>query len=244
VSKDRLPEEGLHGIASIIRRARALQDAPVTEMRPLENRVLANCRDFSTMLASFLLLKGVPARARCGFARYFEQGKYVDHWVCEYWHDGDGRWRMVDAQIDAHQKAIIRPDFDTLDVPDRAFWVGGKAWEACRNGEADPDRFGIMDMWGLWYVCGNLALDIASLNRVEMLPWDAGIIAKQVAVSGAEDALYPRMAALSLSATAGAADVRSFYESTPAVQVTDETLRTIAAADAGGIGTGINPLAR
>ena len=31
---------------------------------------------------------GVPARARCGFGAYFEKGKFVDHWVTEYWNEG------------------------------------------------------------------------------------------------------------------------------------------------------------
>ena len=130
VPEERLPEEGLHSIEAILARARLLHDAPITEARAPADRVLANCRDFSTMLAAFLKLKGVPARARCGFARYFEPGKYVDHWVCEYWDEGSARWRMVDAQLDALQCGIINPDFDPLDVPERAFWVGGKAWQA------------------------------------------------------------------------------------------------------------------
>ena len=31
--------------------------------------------------------QGMPARARCGFGAYFEKGKYVDHWVTEYWNE-------------------------------------------------------------------------------------------------------------------------------------------------------------
>jgi hypothetical protein len=44
--------------------------------------------------------QGKPARARCGFGRYFKAGWYEDHWICEYWNDEQGRWIMVDAQLD------------------------------------------------------------------------------------------------------------------------------------------------
>ena len=244
VREERLPEEGLHAVEAILARARMLRDAPIIEARAPADRVLANCRDFSTMLSAFLKLKGVPARARCGFARYFEPGKYVDHWVCEYRDERDGRWRMVDAQLDALQCGIIKPDFDPLDVPERAFWAGGKAWQACRAGEADPELFGIMHMWGLWYVSGNLSLDVASLNGVEMLPWDAGIIAKQLAGMADPPPLFDRMASLSLRASEDGRDVREFYAATPEVRISEQTLRSIADADAQGVGTGINPLAK
>jgi hypothetical protein len=244
IAPERLPEEGLHSIEAILARARMLRDAPITEPRPPADRVLANCRDFSTMLSAFLKLKGVPARARCGFARYFEPGKYVDHWVCEYWDEGTAHWRMVDAQLDALQVAAIKPDFDTLDVPERAFWVGGKSWQACRAGGADPDLFGIMHMWGLWYVRGNLSLDVASLNGIEMLPWDARIIAEQLAGDLDTEALFDRMASLSLRASDDARDVRDFYAGMPEVRISEQTLRAIADADAQGVGTGINPLAK
>jgi hypothetical protein len=244
VGPERFPEEGLHSVEAIIGRLEELRPGPINEPRPPVDRVLANCRDFSTLLAALLKRKGVPARARCGFAAYFEPGKYVDHWVCEYWHAEEGRWRMVDAQLDALQRGIIKPDFDPLDVPHSAFWLAGKAWQACRAGDADPDAFGIADMWGEWYVVGNLCLDVAALNRVELLPWDARIIAEQLSAVGDPPSLYDRMSAISLAASArDARDVRHFYETTPEVQVSATTLQEIAHADAQGAGTGANPLA-
>jgi len=244
MAPERFPEEGLHSVEAIIRRAQELQPGPIEEPRSPAQRVLANCRDFSTMLATLLKLKGTPARARCGFATYFEPGRHVDHWVCEYWHAEEGRWRMVDAQLDALQRGIIKPDFDPLDVPHSAFWLAGKAWQKCRDGDANPDTFGIMDMWGEWYVVGNLCLDVAALNKVELLPWDARLIAGQLSAVGDPPSLYDRMAAISLAAsTRDARDVRYFYETTPEVQVSEATLREIADADAKGVGTGANPLA-
>jgi hypothetical protein len=42
----------------------------------------------------------------------------------------------------------------------------------CRSGKADPDQFGIFDMHGVDFVKGDFLRDIATLNKVELLPWD------------------------------------------------------------------------
>jgi hypothetical protein len=116
--------------------------------------------------------QGVPARARCGFGRYFLPGWYEDHWVCEYWQAEESKWIMVDAQLDQYQRQVLDIQFDPLDVPRDQFIVAGKAWRSCRHGESDPKKYGIFDMHGLWFIRGNLIRDIAALNKVELLPWD------------------------------------------------------------------------
>ena len=80
--------------------------------------------------------------------------------------------RNIAIQLDDFQYQELDIGFDPLDVPRDQFIVGGKAWLYCRNGEADPDSFGIFDLRGLWFVRGNLIRDIAALNKVELLPWD------------------------------------------------------------------------
>jgi hypothetical protein len=131
-------------------------------------------------------------------------------------------------------------------VPPSAFWIGGKAWQAIRHDGVDPNAFGIMDMWGDWYVSGNLCLDVASLNKIELLPWDARLIAPRIADAVPDpQPVYDRMAAITLSAsTRDARDVRHFYETTPEVQVSEAALTEIDEADRAGAGTGINPLAK
>ena len=73
---------------------------------------------------------------------------------------------MIDPQLDDFQCQELDVGFDPLDVPRDQFIVGGKVWFCCRNGEADPDNFGIFDMRGLWFVRGNLIRDIAALNEL------------------------------------------------------------------------------
>jgi hypothetical protein len=145
---------------------------PLTEPRALEDRLIGNCRDFTLLTVAALRAHGVPARARCGFASYFEPRKLVDHWVAEYWHDSGARWVMVDAQVDELQAGRIKPDFDLLDTPPTRFLAAGAAWRACRAGEANPDDFGIMHMHGLWFIAGDLTRDAAALAGLEMMAWD------------------------------------------------------------------------
>lgn len=144
--------------------------APLAKARPPAERTIGVCRHFTLLLVAMLRHKGIPARSRCGFGAYFEAGKFVDHWVAEYW-DGT-RWIMVDAQLDEVQRKLFKIGFDPLDVPRERFLVAGEAWRRCRAGEAEADAFGIMDMQGWWFIAGNVVRDIAALNNREMLPWD------------------------------------------------------------------------
>lgn len=147
-----------------------LDRAPLTVARPLDRRFFGNCRDFSVLLTSMLRSKGIPARARCGFGTYFWPDHYEDHWCCEYWNGQ--RWASVDAQLDALQCEKLGIDFDPLDMPPGKFVPASDGWLMCRAGREDPDKFGIFDMHGLWFIRGDLLRELAALNGAEMLPWD------------------------------------------------------------------------
>src|SRR5262249_28747353 len=119
---------------------------PLSVTRPVDERLVGVCRHFTVLLVAMLRAQGVPARARCGFGVYFKPGHFEDHWVCEYWKSAEGRWVLVDAQIDELQWATLKPDFDVLDVPRDRFVIAGDAWAQCRAGDTDPSTFGIFDM--------------------------------------------------------------------------------------------------
>ncbi|MFC6018912.1 transglutaminase-like domain-containing protein [Plantactinospora solaniradicis] len=143
------------------------------ERRP-EDRFAGTCRDFTVLLCAMLRQAGVPARARAGFAGYFTDGFFDDHWVVEAWDDDHG-WRLVDAQVaSAPGGTYTDADVDPLDVPRDGFLVGGQAWRECRSGRRDSDRIGVAvaGLTGMWEIQGNVVRDLASLNRVETLPWD------------------------------------------------------------------------
>lgn len=116
---------------------------------------------------------GVPVRARCGFAGYFHEDFFDDHWVAEVW-DGDRGWHLVDAQIASAPPGTYPARIDPLDVPRDGFVVAGQAWLDCRAGRRDPGRFGVSvaGLRGMWEIQGNVIRDLASLNGVEALPWD------------------------------------------------------------------------
>ena len=188
LTEQRRAEVQLRRVSAQLGRVIELDPRPVEQTRPPETRLIGNCRDFSTLLTALLRQQCVPARARCGFGRYFLPNHYEDHWVCEYWHAEQRRWVLVDAQLDALQSAKLGIAFDPLDVPRDQFIVAGQAWRLCRSGQADPATFGIFDMQGLWFVRGNLVRDLASLNKVELLPWDSwGVIEADDGDLGPED---------------------------------------------------------
>ena len=180
LTPERQSEVQLRTIQRRLARILELDARPLYEARPPENRIVGNCRDFSALLVSILRHQGIPARARCGFGAYFFPNHYEDHWVVEYWNAVQAGWVLVDAQLDALQCEALKIPFNPLDVPRDQFIVGGKAWKMCRSGQADPDSFGIFDMHGLWFVRGDFVRDVASLNKVELLPWDSwGILEKE-----------------------------------------------------------------
>lgn len=189
--------------------------APLTTARAPEKRSVGNCRDFTLTLVTLLRHRGIPARARCGFGAYFLPSHYEDHWVAEYWNADQGRWIMVDAQLDTLQAGVLQLDFDPLDVPHNRFITGGHAWQMVRQQGVDPHLFGIFDMHGPWFIRGDLLRDFAALNRIELLPWDSwGImLTGDEDMTGEGNALMDRVAALTLAENAGFDDLRALYDS-------------------------------
>jgi acyl-CoA-binding protein len=189
---------------------------PLAQRREPGARFLGNCRHFSTFTVALLRRAGIPSRARCGFGNYFERGKWIDHWIVEHW-NGD-RWVELDAQIDELQRNALGLAADPSDFPPGEFFLSaGVAWQRCQAGREDGDRFGILDMWGKWFIKGNIARDLASLNKVEMLPWDGwGDLATKTPAQGGEE-YVDEIAALTTSGDLDA--IRDRYESDSGLRV-------------------------
>ena len=188
-------------VEKILERIMSMDSRPLTEERPYDKRFFGNCRDFSVFLVSLLRRKGIPAVARCGFGTYFWPDRYEDHWVVEYWDKEKSRWVMADPQIDDFMRERLGLEFDTLDMPRGLFLNAAEAWTMCRESGADPQHFGIFDMRGLWFIRGNLLRDLASLNKVELLPWDGWGLAAQSEseMSDSDYALLDRVAGAIIS---------------------------------------------
>jgi hypothetical protein len=66
---------------------------------------------------------------------------------------------------------VDRPE----DLAPGRFLTGGEAWALHRSGSIDPDTFGVAGVdhaWGVGEIRGNAIRDLASLSKLEMLPWD------------------------------------------------------------------------
>ncbi|HYA67995.1 MAG TPA: transglutaminase domain-containing protein, partial [Acidimicrobiales bacterium] len=125
--------------------------------RPVERCMVGFCYHFALLHCAFLRAKHVPCRTRCGFASYFRTGRWIDHWVVEYW-DGE-HWRVHDTQLGR----------DALSA--EAFQDGPAAWGRCRVGAGDPSHYGNEVFWGWDELRGSLVNDIGALNKVEVGGW-------------------------------------------------------------------------
>jgi hypothetical protein len=222
-----LPEQNdkanIRPFTAMLAGIQSLDNHPLAVARGPAARLPCVCRHFTTMLCTILREQGTPARARVGFGAYFNPGRFEDHWVCEYWNAAQGRWMLVDAQLDPQQQKAFKLDFDPLDVPRNRFIIAGDAWQMCRSGRADPATFGLSlvpHLRGLWFIAGNVIRDLAALNRAEMLPWDVWgmMVMDDASLTEDQRALLDRVAAVTLAADDKLAELRLLYES-------DERLR-------------------
>jgi len=166
---DRVADQQLRPMRDVVARIVELHDAPLTSERKFPDRMVGVCRHFATLHVALLRHGGIPARARVGFARYFGDG-WGDHWITEWW-DG-ARWVKTDPQVGTIAAQLLQLTFDPADQPDGEFLTGAEAWLRCRAGEEDPNQFGIFDLRGLFFITSSIAQDLASMNKIELLPWD------------------------------------------------------------------------
>ncbi len=227
-------EASLRSMSEKLGRLQELGYDSVNRQTTYEKHLAGTCRDFSVFLCSLLRHKGIPARPRCGFGCYFESGKFIDHWIYEYWDIEQKRWIMMDAQLDKIQLEKLNISFDPADIPEDQFIFGGKAWRLCREQKADPSHFGIFKWWGIDYVKHNFLLDIGSLNKMPMLPWDfwTGIKAKEVKDLTTEELTYlDELAALSLNPDENYIKIKQIYEQDDSIKVPDDLSRVWAASE-------------
>lgn len=156
-SAERHADRNRVGAAATLEGVLALDASALTIERPVERRMLGYCYHFALLHCAFLRAKGIPARARCGFAAYYRQGAWIDHWVAEYW--GADGWMLIDP--DSGRDSLTRDDFRD----------GGTAWLRCRAGESDPFRYGNHVLWGWDELRGSLVNDLGALNKVEIGDW-------------------------------------------------------------------------
>lgn len=232
-------ESQLRSLEAMLAAVRARDPRPLEVAREPAERLIGVCRHFALWLVAALRQQGVPARARWGFATYFNPGWYEDHIVAEYWNPAQASWTLVDAQLDGLQREHLGVDFDPLDVPHDRFISAAAAWQKCRTGELDPQRFGISpaNLHGLWFITGSLVREVAALRALELLPWDVwGAMAKPSApLSHDELAFFDRIAQLTAAADEHAGELRALFESdarlNPAGEVWNDRMQRLERVD-------------
>jgi hypothetical protein len=186
---------------------------PVTIERPIEKKLIVDCRHFAGFLCALLRHQSIPARSRNGFATYLETSHYQDHWATQYWNATDQRWVMDDADLKLH------------DIPADKFIVAGQAWQACRTEQDTATKYGYGSDWCGWYaISNNLVHDLASLNQAEELSLGTwGIMTHEnipfSAYSAADVALLDAAAAHTQADNQGFAAMRDFYQQSERLRV-------------------------
>lgn len=129
--------------------------------RPVQDRVLACCRESALLLASFLKHQGVPARVRAGWVKYIssDQTRFGDHWLTEVWLASESRWILVDTNP------------KRIDLPRHEFESGGKAWLNLRSKQAEPEVYRSDDQ--LFYVKLNFGHDFNAILGSGPHYWEA-----------------------------------------------------------------------
>lgn len=222
-------------VETLLEQIVARDDRPLDVAREPAERLPGNCRHFTVLMVAMLRAQGTPARARCGFGGYFGTGGFEDHWVCEYWNGEQGRWVLVDAQIDAPQREMFAIGFDVADVSRDDFLIAGDAWNWCRAGTADPDDFGLklLKEAGAWWIAGNLMRDAAALVNVELLPWDVWGAMPGPAEPIGEDlcVFFDRLAALTADPDANFAELARTLRDDERVRVPGKVRNVVRGRD-------------
>ena len=102
--------------------------------REIKDKIVITCRYVAVLIASILKAKRIPCRVRSGFASYFRtDGKYVDHWIIEYYDKKQGKWIICDPDPKSGETHINmnKKDFG---------WIA-KIWLDVRSGKEDINKF-------------------------------------------------------------------------------------------------------
>lgn len=138
-----------------------LQVRDIEQEFKTQKLVCAKCRDYTMLCVALIRAAGIPARARCGFATYFELGGYTDHWVVEYWDKDRQGWHLLDAQTKRY------------DLQTGQFINAATAWQLYRKYGFSADLFGFTSVpefaeTGTSYLIGNMVRDVSALLKEEL----------------------------------------------------------------------------
>jgi hypothetical protein len=220
IQNERLLETNSRHVRTILEKIIALDDRPLIETRPPDKRFMASCSDFVSLLCAMARFQGIPARKRVGFTAT-GSGFYRSHEIVEYWDSRAGRWRQVDPYLDGAAVSANAIVFGPHDLPADQFIPAGQAWQACRKGRSEPEMFGNEKSRGLGVIRANLILDLAAMNKRELLNWDRfGWMERPFEEFGeAEREILDRLAEILQAGNEAFAELRALYGREEGLQV-------------------------
>lgn len=229
IPAERLREIDSRYVETILTRVLELKDAPLAVPRSPSERLVGCCRDFTVLFLAMARTKGIPARARVGFASYFISGLYLDHEVAEIWDAEERRWRLVDPDLPDDYKDPDGNNVDPLNLSPDMFLIAGPAWQQCRAGALDPERFIVNPKlrdkgtrsWP--QIRHNLLQDLAALAKTEMLLWDTWTDPEKALIDRDKERL-DRLAEFASAMDPSINTLMSIYKSDPELQVPDTVL--------------------
>lgn len=122
------------------------RDQEYSIKREAKNKIHIVCRGNALMLASTLKCKGIPARVRVGFSKYYKSfPKCEDQWNTEWYDLKEKRWKMVDSSSLGGNNNIT--DKELLDIPKDKFITAAEAWIQIRN-NTFPKEIKLIDTAG------------------------------------------------------------------------------------------------
>ena len=224
IPAERMREIDSRYVETMLTRLTELKDGPITGLRSPKEKLVGCCRDSTVLFLAMGRALGIPIRARVGFATYFVPGYYIDHEVAEVWDAEEQRWRLVDPGIgdDFVSRDGVRVSY--LDLPPESFLLAGSAWQQCRAGTADPEKFmvdpglEVEDTRSWPQIRHNLVQDLAALNKTEMLLWDTWSGSQQTLTDRDLDRL-DRLAEQTSATDPDIAKVIRLYQDDPELQV-------------------------
>lgn len=178
IDAERIAEIDLRYTDAMLSHIDALQPIEPGMDRKPAARMVGCCRDWALLFVSLARHHGFAARSRVGFAKYFVDNWWIDHTIAEIWDETEQRWRLLDAELPQGFRPASGDTFDSLDIPRDRFLPGLDAWRRVRAGELAEETFvvapeiEVSQLRGIPYLWHNVVLDLAALNRYEMVLWD------------------------------------------------------------------------
>lgn len=232
--REQIPEERWNemtdypDVKSILEGLLSYDSSGIVYDRKPEDRLVLICRHNAILLVSILKYRGIPARVRYGHATYLIPGFHTSHAVCEVWNEKERRWMLVD------------PSMDRVDFSREEFDFSNDAWLQLQNGEIDPNLYGVPHRYTgmvsiLTKVCGDLMCILGTESPIYLYPPIMDYAFKNNnQLTGEQILTLNRISELMKSIDADSlAELRSIYENTPEIQLTQSFTAVSTHADMG-----------